>query len=159
MAASRGKMRVASGKEPTGARAATGTMQEDPSSAEPPPILNKLTHTIIGAAMRVHSELGPGLLESAYVTCLVHALEDEGLEVAREVVIPARFGGDELDAYYRIDLIVEDEMVLEVKACKQIHPVHRAQLLTYLRMTDRRLGLLLNFHVAKMIDGVHRIAN
>lgn len=125
---------------------------------EPGPSLNALSRDVIGAAIEVHKSLGPGLLESAYVTCLEDVLEEEGLSVAREVAIPARFQGRALDAYYRIDLLVEEELVVEVKASEELHPVHESQVLTYLKMVDAPLGLLINFHVPRLVEGVKRIA-
>lgn len=123
----------------------------------PGPGLNKISYEIIGAAIRVHRGLGPGLLESAYRESLAYVLSEEGLSVAEEVAVPARFEGLDLDAYYRIDMIVEASVVLELKAREEILPVHRSQLRTYLEITDTTLGLLLNFNVPQMIDGVHRI--
>lgn len=121
--------------------------------------LNATTRDVIGAAIRVHKELGPGLLERAYRDCMLRVLEDEGLDVSREVVVPATFEGDQLDVHYRMDLIVEDTVPVELKAIETIHPVHESQLLTYLRLGDYPVGLLVNFHVAQLLDGVHRVIN
>jgi GxxExxY protein len=118
--------------------------------------VNALTRDVIGAAIRVHRELGPGLLERVYVECLHDVLREEGVAAGREVTVPVRFEGEPLDARYRIDLLVEDRVVVEAKACEELNPVHRAQILTYLRAADADVGLLMNFHSAKMIDGVHR---
>lgn len=115
-----------------------------------------MTRDVIGAAIRVHRELGPGLLERVYVECLHDVLREEGVAAGREVTVPVRFEGEPLDARYRIDLLVEDRVVVEAKACEELNPVHRAQILTYLRAADADVGLLMNFHSAKMIDGVHR---
>lgn len=119
--------------------------------------LNALTRDVIGAAIHVHKELGPGLLEKVYVESLEQALEDRGFEVGREVVVPATFEGRQLDAHYRLDLVVEDRVVVEVKACRELAPVHRAQLLTYLRATELPVGLLMNFHTAKLVEGLRRV--
>lgn len=121
--------------------------------------VNAITRDVIGAAIHVHSELGPGLLEGAYRDCMVHVLEGNGLDVAREVVVPARFEGERLDVHYRMDLVVEETVPVELKACEEIRPVHEAQLLTYLRLGDYPLGLLINFHTAKLVDGVSRVIN
>lgn len=122
--------------------------------------LNELTSTIIGAAIEVHRSLGPGLLESAYETCLAFELVDRGLSIEREKPLPMVYRGRRLDCGYRIDLIVEDEIIVEVKAVEQIMPVHSAQLLSYLRLYRRTLGLLLNFHVKWLADhGIRRIVN
>lgn len=122
--------------------------------------LNELTSTIIGAVIEVHRSLGPGLLESAYETCLAFELVDRGLSIEREKPLPIVYRGRRLDCGYRIDLIVEDEIIVEVKAVEQIMPVHSAQLLSYLRLYRRTLGLLLNFHVKWLADhGIRRIVN
>jgi GxxExxY protein len=119
--------------------------------------VNALSRDVIGAAIEVHRELGPGLLESAYADCLQEAVREAGLGVSQEVEVPARFRGRRLDARYRIDLLVEDALVVEVKACEEVKGVHKAQLLTYLQMTDASVGLLINFSVPKLVDGVTRL--
>jgi GxxExxY protein len=121
--------------------------------------LNALSHRIIGCAMRVHAELGPGLLESAYEACLVYELQCEGLAVQRQLYLPLRYKGIEIDCGYRIDLIVEDAIIVELKTVSAILPVHSAQLLTYLRLTNRQLGLLINFNVALLREGVRRLVH
>ena len=121
--------------------------------------LNALSHRIIGCAMRVHTELGPGLLESAYEACLVYELQCEGLDVQRQLYLPLRYKGIEIDCGYRIDLIVEDAIIVELKTVSAILPVHSAQLLTYLRLTNRQLGLLINFNVALLREGVRRLVH
>jgi len=109
--------------------------------------------------MEVHTALGPGLLENAYRICLVHALRQQGFKVETEVAKPIEFWGVKLDAGFRIDMLVEDSVIVEIKACERTLPVHEAQLLSYLRLTDLRIGLLLNFHVTHMKDGLKRVVN
>lgn len=116
----------------------------------------ELTGAIIGAAIKVHSELGPGLLESAYEICLEHELKKAGFRVARQVSVPVVYDGIQLDAGYRIDLLVNDTLVLELKAVDQIAPIHQAQLISYLRLAHKRVGLLINFHSVKLTDGIIR---
>jgi GxxExxY protein len=120
---------------------------------------NEIGEAIIGAAMKVHSALGPGLLESAYGLCLAHEIERKGLAVRRQVSIPIRYEGLVIDNGYRIDLLVDSRVVVELKAIEALLPVHRAQLLSYLRLGDFKLGYLLNFNVAHMRDGIARIVN
>ena len=119
----------------------------------------QIGHSVIGAALKVHSAVGPGLLESAYETCLLYELEKRNLSVRRQVVIPFRYEALTIDNGYRIDLLVGDLVVVELKALEAILPVHRAQLLSYLRLGGFRLGYLLNFNVAHMRDGIVRIVN
>jgi GxxExxY protein len=119
----------------------------------------EIGHALIGAAMRVHSVVGPGLLESAYETCLSYELEKLGLAVRRQVLIPIRYEELTIDNGYRIDLLVGERIVVELKAVEAILPVHRGQLLSYLRLGGFRLGFLLNFHVAHLRDGIVRMVN
>lgn len=121
--------------------------------------LNAVTSEVVGASIHVHQELGPGLLERVYHACLRRALEDRGLDVNTEVLIPVTFEGEELDHHYRVDLVVEETVPVEIKAQEEVLPVHQAQLLTYLRMGDFPVGLLVNFHVPKLLDGLNRILN
>lgn len=121
--------------------------------------VNAVTGQIIEAAMRVHSFMGPGLLESVYETCLVHEIRKRGLRASRQVAAPLVYDGIQLDAALRLDLLVEDAVVVEVKAVERLMPVHTAQLLSYLRLGDRRVGLLINFQVTHLRDGVKRIVN
>jgi GxxExxY protein len=114
---------------------------------------------VVDSGIRVHSQLGPGLLESAYLTCLVHELRLRGLRVERQVAIPLCYEGLRVPAAYRIDLLVERAVIVEVKAVKALHPIHYAQLLSYLRLTNLRLGLLINFSVLHLRDGIKRLAN
>jgi GxxExxY protein len=119
----------------------------------------EIGHAIIGAAIKVHSVLGPGLLESAYETCLLYELEKGNLSVRRQVLIPIRYEDLTIDNGYRIDLLVGKRVVIELKTVETILPVHRGQLLSYLRLGAFKLGYLLNFHVAHMRDGIVRMVN
>jgi len=121
--------------------------------------INVLTRDIIGAHIEVHRELGPKLLESIYATCVHRELTARGLHFERERAIPIVYKGDSLPSCYRIDLIVEGLIIVELKAVDHVLPVHQAQVLTYLRLTDCPLGLLINFNVAKLTDGVKRFVN
>ena len=114
---------------------------------------------IVDSAIRVHRELGPGLLESAYQACLAYELRSAGLKVKCEVPLSVQYGEIRIDAGYRIDMLVSDCIVIENKAVERILPIHAAQLLTYLRLSDRRLGFLLNWHVKLMKQGVKRFVN
>ena len=116
-------------------------------------------HAVIGAAMRVHSAVGPGLLESAYETCLVYELEKHRIGVRSQVSIPIRYEELTIENGYRIDLLVGGLVVVELKAVPAILPVHRGQLLSYLKLGGFRLGLMLNFNVAHMRDGIVRTVN
>ena len=120
---------------------------------------NEIGDALIGAAMKVHSAVGPGLLESAYEACLRYELEKRRFRVRKQVLLPLRYEDLALDAGYRVDLLVEDLVVVELKAIETVLPVHRAQLLSYLRLGGFRLGYLLNFNVAHMRDGITRIVN
>ena len=120
---------------------------------------NEIGTAIIAATMKVHAAVGPGLLESAYETCLLYELEKQGLRVSRQVSIPIRYEDLTIDNGYRIDLLVGDRVVVELKALETILPVHRAQLLSYLRLGGFKLGYLLNFNVARMRDGIVRLVN
>jgi GxxExxY protein len=121
--------------------------------------INDLTGKIIGAAIEVHKALGPGLLESAYEECLCRELQLSQLACERQVALPIQYKGIKLDCGYRLDLIVEKMVILELKACEHIEPIHKAQLLTYLKLSGIRVGLLLNFNVPVMRDGIIRIVN
>jgi len=121
--------------------------------------INETSGEIVDAAMKVHSVLGPGLLESAYEACLKFELLKRGLKVASQVMLPVHYDGVAIDAGYRIDLLVEDTVVIELKAVEKVAPLHEAQLLTYLKLSGKKLGLLLNFNVLHMKDGIKRIAN
>jgi|SRR6478736_710715 len=121
------------------------------------PATAPITDSIIGAAIRVHRALGPGLLESAYQTCLGHELELSGKSIRREVEIPIQYRGLVVTPGYRADLLVDDQVIVEIKAVERIHPIHQAQVLTYLRATGLRTGLLINFNVQVLKDGLHRL--
>ncbi len=122
--------------------------------------LNGLARATLDAAFRVHTELGPGLLESAYQACLVYELHKAGLEVATEVAVPVVYDGVQLtDVGYRIDVLVARELVVEVKSIEVVAPVHLSQLVSYLKLSNRRLGLLLNFNVDRLRDGIYRRVN
>ena len=120
---------------------------------------NEIGTVIIASAMKVHSAVGAGLLESAYETCLRYELEKQGLAVQRQVLIPLRYEDLRIDNGYRVDLLVENRVVVELKALETILPVHCAQLLSYLRLGEFKLGYLLNFNVARMRDGIVRLVN
>jgi GxxExxY protein len=119
---------------------------------------NEITKNIIGAAIEVHRTLGPGLLESTYEACLFYEIEQMGLYVERQVELPIKYKNVCLEAGYRIDLIVENEVIVELKSVKELLPVHTAQIITYLKIANKSKGLLMNFNVAKLIDGVKRIS-
>lgn len=117
---------------------------------------NALTHRIIGLAMRVHTRLGPGLLEQAYKVCLCHELDRAGIPYDREAELPLNYDGTRLDCGYRVDLIVAHQVVLELKSIERILPLHEAQLLTYLRLSGCLVGLLLNFNTVSLKSGIRR---
>ena len=125
-----------------------------------PDELNSLARRTLDAAFHVHSTIGPGLLESAYTACLVYELRKAGLSIATEVPVPIVYDGVKLtDVGYRIDILVENELVIEVKSMETIAPVHLSQLISYLKLSDRRLGLLLNFNVESFRHGIYRRVN
>jgi GxxExxY protein len=123
------------------------------------PRVNQITGRIVTGAMKVHSQLGPGLLESAYEHCLAHELRKEGLQVARQVELPVVYDGETIDLGYRIDLLVEDLVIVELKCVECINPVHQAQLLSYIRLSGKHVGLLINFHVAHLRNGIKRMVD
>jgi len=116
----------------------------------------QLTEVIIGSAIEVHRELGPGLLESAYEECLCHELHLHKVSFKRQVDLPVAYKGLKLDCGYRLDVLVEDSVVLELKSIEQILPIHHAQLLTYLKLSGKKVGLLINFNVAVLKNGIVR---
>lgn len=120
---------------------------------------DRIVSVVVDRAMRVHTALGPGLLESVYEACLVHELAKAGLAVRRQHPISVRYDGLLLDAGFRVDLLVNDLVVIEVKSVDKLAPIHTAQLLTYLRLGGHKLGLLLNFNVTLMREGIKRVAN
>jgi GxxExxY protein len=121
--------------------------------------IQEISHGIITSAMRVHSELGPGLLESAYTACLHHELNKAGFKSDAQVGLPVIYDGVKLDLGYRIDLLVEDLVIVELKSVETIAPVHQAQIISYLKLSGRSLGLLINFNVAHLKDGIKRFVN
>lgn len=121
--------------------------------------LNEISGKVIEFAIKVHTALGSGMLEGAYEICLMHELVSNGFKVKSQVTLPIIYYGIRLDAGYRIDLLVEDSVIIELKAIDRLMPVHEAQLLSYLRMSDLRLGLLINFNVRLLRDGVRRVVN
>jgi GxxExxY protein len=128
-------------------------------AASPPRRLDRLTELIIGAAIEVHRELGPGLMESAYEECLCYELSQIGLPFERQAHLPVSYKGIGLDCGYRMDLVVDDSVVLELKTVDRLLPVHTAQLLTYLRLSGKAVGLLLNFNEAVLRRGLRRVVN
>ena len=121
--------------------------------------VQEISHAVITAAIRVHSELGPGLLESTYTACLQHELKKAGLTSDAQVGLPVVYDGVKLDLGYRIDLLVEDLVIVELKSVDAIAPVHQAQIISYLKLSGRSLGLLINFNVAHLKDGIKRFVN
>lgn len=120
---------------------------------------NEISSKIIGAAIEVHRQLGPGLLESSYEKCLAFELKGLGLEVQTQVAVPVVYKGIKLEVGYRLDIVVENKVIVETKTVSELLDIHKAQLLTYLKLTGLRLGLLINFNSIKVIDGVKRVAN
>lgn len=121
--------------------------------------LNKLSNKIIGAAIEVRKTLGPGLLESAYEQCLCHELTIRDISFERQKELPVVYEHVRLDCGYRLDILVEKNIILELKSCEKIEPIHKAQLLTYLKLSGKTLGLLMNFNTSVMKDGIIRIVN
>ncbi|MCB9182633.1 MAG: GxxExxY protein [Flavobacteriales bacterium] len=120
---------------------------------------NELSELIIEAAIEVHRELGPGLLESIYELCLAQELREHGVEVTQQMAVPIIYKGRRMPNDLRLDLLVDDRIIVEVKAVEEFHPVHQAQLLTYLKLTDKRVGLLLNFNSPVITKGIKRMMN
>ena len=120
---------------------------------------NSITERIIRCTIEVHKELGPGLMESVYEVCLKKVLIDNGLDVKSQLVLPVYFKGELLDKAFVLDLLVEEEIVLELKSLEIILPVHEAQLVTYLKLSSKKLGLLINFNVVLLKDGIRRRIN
>jgi GxxExxY protein len=136
-------------------------MSEGPAPKPAPPVLseNELSHAIIGAAIEVHRELGPGLLESAYERAMVHELTQRAIPLRRQVALPLKYKNVLLDCDYKIDLLVANRVIVELKCIDQLAPVHEAQLLTYLKLSGCPLGLLINFNVPLLKDGIKRIVH
>ncbi|MFA3782662.1 GxxExxY protein [Melioribacteraceae bacterium 4301-Me] len=118
--------------------------------------LNKISGLILDCSIEVHKNLGPGLLESVYEICLYKELRNRNLFVERQVPVPVIYKNEKLDVDFRVDLLVQNEVIVELKAVEILLPVHDAQLLTYMKLMNKRLGLLINFNVPKLIDGFHR---
>lgn len=129
---------------------------------EYPPIpdtTEKTAKAILDAAFTVHSTLSPGLLENAYETCLAHELRNKGFNVQVQLTLPVIYGNARIETGYRLDMLVNDQVVVEIKSVEQVLPVHRSQPLTYLKLSGYRLGFLLNFNVRQLRDGIHRFVN
>jgi GxxExxY protein len=121
--------------------------------------INQVSGQIVDAAMKVHSALGPGLLESAYEACLLFELHKRGLKAVNQVQLPVVYESVKIDAGYRIDLLVEDAVVVELKSVEEILPIHQAQLLSYLKLSGKKLGLLINFNTVHLKNGITRMVN
>jgi GxxExxY protein len=119
--------------------------------------VNRVTGEVIGAAIEVHKILGPGLLESAYEECLCHELELREIPYERQKELPIEYKGVKLDCGYRLDVVVSSQLILELKACERLEPIHEAQLLTYLKLTGIKVGLLINFNVPVLKEGIKRL--
>ena len=120
---------------------------------------NEITGQIIDSAMKVHTALGPGLLESAYEACLAHELKKRGFQIERQKEMPIEYDGEVIDVGYRLDLLVNNTVVVELKAVSEIVPIHEAQIISYLKLGRKPVGLLINFNVKQLKDGVKRFAN
>jgi GxxExxY protein len=121
--------------------------------------INQISGAVVDAAMKVHTALGPGLLEKTYEVCLMYELRKRGLKVASQVGLPVVYDDIKMDVGYRLDLLVENAVVVEVKAVEALAPLHQAQLLAYLKLSGKQLGLLINFNVLHLKDGIRRLAN
>jgi len=121
--------------------------------------LDQISRSIIGAAIEVHRRLGPGLLESAYQACLAYELKQRELRIEEQKPLPVLYKDVKLDCGYRLDILVEDEIIVEIKAVETLLPIHDAQLLSYLRLSHKRVGLVINFHVPVLTKGLKRIVN
>ena len=126
---------------------------------EPSPELERLASIVVDAAFKVHSELGPGLLENVYEVCLAHELTKRGLRVQRQVPVPVVYDGITFEVGFRIDLLIEDQLLVELKAVEALLPVHKAQVITYLKLTNRHLAFLINFNVPLIKDGMKRVVS
>lgn len=119
--------------------------------------LNSISGAIVDCSIRVHKELGPGLLESVYEVCLMKELIAQGLKVRRQVALPVYYKGENIGIDFKIDLLVEEEVIVELKAVENLLPIHEAQLITYLKLSEMHLGLLINFNVKLLKDGIKRM--
>ena len=122
-------------------------------------LLNDISGVIVDSAMHVHSALGPGLLESTYEACLIHELKSRDLLVQNQLALPVNYRDMQIDTGYQIDLLVEKEVIVELKAVEKLLPIHQAQLLTYLKLSQKKVGLLINFNSLRLKYGIKRIAN
>jgi GxxExxY protein len=120
--------------------------------------INQLTGEVIGAAIEMHKALGPGLLESAYEECLCHELSLKRFQFERQKPLPVEYKGVKLDCGYRLDLVADNRLIVELKACDKLLPIHDAQLLTYMRLADIKVGLLINFNVSVLKEGIKRLS-
>ena len=145
--------------EPLDAKGAKNAKDSQGSTGLPVDQLERIASIVVDRALKVHSALGPGMLESVYEMCLAHELGKAGLSVERQIPMAVRYDGLVFESGFRVDMLVDRALVIEVKSVETVQPVHGAQLLTYLRMGDFRLGLLLNFNVIRMRDGIKRIVN
>ncbi len=132
-------------------------MNLSPQSTQSDTELNLLSQHVLDAAFRVHTALGPGLLESAYEHCLCYELQKHGLCATRQVQLPVVYDGVEIDAGYRIDILVESRIIIEIKSVDRLSPIHEAQLLTYLKLANKHIGLLINFNVRSLKNGIKRM--
>jgi GxxExxY protein len=123
------------------------------------PRVNQITGAVVSAAMKIHSVLGPGLLESAYLACLAHELRTRGMHVATHVGLPVVYDGEKIKLGYRIESRGRELVIVELKCVEAIHPVHQAQLLSYMRLSGKQVGLLINFYVARLKDGIKRMVD
>jgi len=121
--------------------------------------INEISRNIIDSAYKVHRALGPGLLESAYEACLCHELKSRGLVVKSQQVLPVIYDGENIDLGYRLDLLVEDQVIVELKSVERLSEIHKAQILSYLKLSKKKLGLLINFNVVRIREGITRFAN
>jgi GxxExxY protein len=122
-------------------------------------VINEISGQVVDAAMKVHSALGPGLLESVYEVCLAYELRERGLKVDQQLPLPVQYRGIRIEVGYRLDLLVNDAVLVELKAVAKLAPVHQAQLLSYLKLSGHKVGLLINFHVEHLTDGIQRLVN
>jgi len=134
-------------------------MNLSPQSTQSFAELNQLSQHVLDAAFRVHTALGPGLLESAYEHCLCYELDKHNIQVRRQMQLPVAYDEIEIDAGYRIDLLVENQVIVEIKAVDHLLPIHEAQLLTYLKLANKQIGLLINFNVRSLKHGIKRMVH
>ena len=139
--------------------AKTGRSQREDAMNRTKDEIEQIAEQVVDSMLKVHRALGPGLLESTYQLCLAHELRCRGIDVGCEVALPVRYGGIEIEAGYRIDMVVADCIIIENKSVQAIPPIHEAQLLTYLRLTGHRLGFFVNWNVPLIKDGIKRMVN